>query len=178
MNTRPQFRIDDSRVRTGVPAALVRQLPQVDTVTQQLVQVLLVNLSASSGRTRLGRPGLSSDALSSQGGGDLSGRADSKHFLEDATHHRHLGLVDDQEAVIDGLYAIASRPLRSISDSSFSDVPAGLTCSTPSKRTLLTPVRRAAARIEPRPERRGRAACQAHSLKVRTPSQAPTGLAP
>ena len=65
------------------------------------MQVLLVDARAAAGLALLRRPGLGRDAVGSQIDGDLGRRADGQHLLEDATHHRRLGLVDDQQAVVD-----------------------------------------------------------------------------
>jgi hypothetical protein len=67
----------------------------------QLVQVLLVDARACPRLTVLCRPRLGGDAIQRQVGGNLGGRADGQHFLEDAPHHRRLGVVDDQQTVLD-----------------------------------------------------------------------------
>ena len=56
----------------GVPVPFVRQLPQVDAVAEQLVQVLLVDARAAAGLALLRRPGLGSDAVGGEVDGDLN----------------------------------------------------------------------------------------------------------
>ena len=101
VNPAPQPGIDDGLMHARVPTALVRQLTEADAVAQQLVQVLLVDARARPCLTVLCRPRLGGDAIQRQVGGNLGGRADGQHLLEDAAHHRRLGVVDDQQAVLD-----------------------------------------------------------------------------
>lgn len=61
----PKTAIDDRLVGAGMPAALQGQLPQVDLVAQQAVEVLLVDAGAGSLAPFLGGPGF---------GGDPAGR--------------------------------------------------------------------------------------------------------
>ena len=65
------------------------------------MQVLLVDARACPGDAFLRRPCLGGDAIGGQVDGDLRRRADGQHLLEDAPHHCRLGVVDDQQAVLD-----------------------------------------------------------------------------
>lgn len=47
-----------------------------------------------------GRPRLGGDAFQGQVDGNLGGRADGEHLLEDTAHHRSFGVIDDEQTLV------------------------------------------------------------------------------